>query len=560
MKFKQPLLCLLLFVTMCYSSSKQQNSTLLVEYLTYNNNQLNLEQNPIVLLSDPSSFYILTKGQLQKQDSSYPFLQTLVNWKENEILSLAFLNKQQTISTSLDNPYSDYQLHPQTKQIQGYTCKKATISVNSNTYTIWYTTQTQFKGGPNLIGANLGLVLELDRNGTQTIIANTISQSPKNDIPSLIDFNQITNVSKNEFDRKLHNSRFTRIELFENQIINFDPDLQQDQKVIRLAHGTVVVKKVSFPEIKPGSQIFLNVEQTSNGDAYDRTGSVFIIPTKKEINILDVLQNQELSNLPLYKDKNNKNYQGMILTSRYEPIVELMRFFTPFGIKHYNKIEFLENQWQEKATYKQDITEYATLLSNQEQYIAIFIGNYDKGGHKVSANIDIHPSMVNTTIFNTIIPLFNTTNVLEMAGQAYPTMFADPEGLQVEFELDKDLENAQLRFTTTGHGGWANGDEFNPKINSIYLNNVNLINYFPWRADCASYRSYNPVSGNFANGLSSSDLSRSNWCPGTITTPIWIPIGDLKKGKHKITLKIPMGLPEGNSQSFWCTSAVLFGS
>jgi hypothetical protein len=31
------------------------------------------------------------------------------------------------------------------------------------------------------------------------------------------------------------------------------------------------------------------------------------------------------------------------------------------------------------------------------------------------------------------------------------------------------LKNAQLKYTTTGHGGWENGDEFVPKANSIFL-------------------------------------------------------------------------------------------
>jgi hypothetical protein len=31
------------------------------------------------------------------------------------------------------------------------------------------------------------------------------------------------------------------------------------------------------------------------------------------------------------------------------------------------------------------------------------------------------------------------------------------------------LKNAQLRYTTTGHGGWENGDEFVPKANSIFI-------------------------------------------------------------------------------------------
>ena len=124
-----------------------------------------------------------------------------------------------------------------------------------------------------------------------------------------------------------------------------------------------------------------------------------------------------------------------------------------------------------------------------------------------------------------VIPLFNTLNVMEMAGQEYSTLFDSEKGLEVEFELKEDLKDAKLRYITTGHGGWSRGDEFVQKKNTIYLNGKLIFDLIPWREDCGSYRLYNPVSGNFTNGLSSSDLSRSNWCPATVTNPYIIELG-----------------------------------
>lgn len=92
---------------------------------------------------------------------------------------------------------------------------------------------------------------------------------------------------------------------------------------------------------------------------------------------------------------------------------------------------------------------------------------------------------------------------------------------------------------------------------AIYLDGQMAFKFTPWRADCGSYRLYNPVSGNFNNGLSSSDLSRSNWCPGTITNPNYINLGDLKAGQHTIKVQIPQGEPEGTSFSFWNVSGCL---
>lgn len=188
-----------------------------------------------------------------------------------------------------------------------------------------------------------------------------------------------------------------------------------------------------------------------------------------------------------------------------------------------------------------------------------FIGNYDKGGHKVSLDITIHNSDQNIYKNNVAIPLFNTLNIMEMAGQDYSTMFNRDKGLFVDFTLEKDIKNAQLRYTATGHGGWENGDEFVPKTNSIFIDGQPVFSFVPWRTDCGSYRLYNPASGNFQDGLSSSDLSRSNWCPGTVTNPNFIPLGGLKAGKHSIQVKIPQGPTEGTSFSSWNVAGVLLG-
>ncbi len=87
-----------------------------------------------------------------------------------------------------------------------------------------------------------------------------------------------------------------------------------------------------------------------------------------------------------------------------------------------------------------------------------------------------------------------------------------------------------------------------------------MFHFTPWREDCGAFRLYNPASGNFQNGLSSSDYSRSNWCPGTATNPIYIELGNLKAGKHTLQVVIPQGKPEGTSFSSWNVSGVLIGN
>lgn len=145
-----------------------------------------------------------------------------------------------------------------------------------------------------------------------------------------------------------------------------------------------------------------------------------------------------------------------------------MRFFTPFGVHHFNYLKLKNKEWEDAAFYRQDISDLTSLLENQEIIIGVFIGNYDKGGHKISLNLTIHDEQNTSSNRKKIIPLFNTLNVMEMAGQDYGTMFNSEKGLEVKFNLNEDLINAKLRYITTGHGGWENGDEYLQKKTRFY--------------------------------------------------------------------------------------------
>ena len=435
----------------------------------------------------------------------------------------------------------------------GYNCKKAKTIINSNTIEFWYTEELKVKGAPTILGQNLGLVLEMVRNGNFVVAANKIEKIKS--FPEIPQTNK--NVDMLTYKDLVWKSRFTTITIFKDQIINFSSESKSNDTVLRFANGTIAVRKIKFPKIKPGSQIFADVTEQSNGDAYDRTGSFFIIPTDKELSFLNGLQNG-VKTLPIYSNGNGKEYQGVVSTNNYQPLIEMMRFFTPFGIKQYNYLELKDKTWLDKVYYRQDISDFSNLLSEKEVLIGINIGNYDKGGHKVSANITIHPEDVDSKS-KEIIPLFCTNNVMEMAGQEYGTMFNNEKGLEISFSLDKSMSNCKLRYIATGHGGWENGDEFVPKKNTIIFDGKEVFSFIPWRQDCGSYRLYNPASGNFPNGLSSSDYSRSNWCPGMVTNPIYIDLGNLDAGNHTMQIKIPQGLPEGTSFSSWNISGVLIG-
>ncbi|MFM7017939.1 PNGase F N-terminal domain-containing protein [Flavobacterium sp.] len=531
-----------------------------ITYTKSSNGKIIENQDPVIVFSNSNQTLISSKSILENK-ATYPYEFSLIDRSTNAINQVAKLKVDKQISTldSTSLAKQTFELLEGEKKILGYSCKKAKTIINSNTIELWYTNALNIKGAPSVLGQNLGLVLETNRNGNYIVTATKIEKVKQ--FPEAIDNNK----SKKPLDLltyrdELWKSRFTTIPVFKEEIINFSDASKSNDSILRFANGTIILRKVRIPAIAKGSQVFLDVTEQSNGDAYDRTGSVFLIPMQKQTSFLDGLQNG-VKTLPMYDNGNGKLYQGIVASSTYSPLLELIRFFTPFGIKQYNTITLKDKTWEERVSYRQDISELTSALSDQEIYLGTFIGNYDKGGHKVSVNLTIHPEEeVLIAKPTAVIPLFNTNNVMEMAGQEYGTLFNSEKGLEVTFTLDKDLKNARIRYITTGHGGWENGDEFVPKRNSIYLNGTEVFHFTPWREDCGSYRLYNPASGNFPNGLSSSDYSRSNWCPGTMTNPVYIDLGDLKAGTHTIQVKIPQGANEGTSFSSWNVSGVLLGN
>ena len=526
-----------------------------ITYLKSSNGSLIENQDPILAFTSSEVTQIGSQSIFNGK-ADFPNEIIFVDRKTNSFSQVADLDATKTINSkdSVSLGKQTFEYLNDTKKILGYNCKKAKTIVNSNNIELWYTNELKVKGAPTILGQNLGLVLEMVRNGNFVIKATKIEKIKM--FPTDPDLSK--SIDMLTYKDLLWKSRFTTINVFKDQIINFSSEAKSNDSIFRFANGTIAVRKIKIPEIKVGSQIFVDVTEQSNGDAYDRTGSFFIIPTNKATSFLDGLKNG-VKTLPIYNNGNGKEYQGVVATENYNPVVELMRFFTPFGVKQYNNLQLKDKTWAETVLYRQDVSDLRSLLSNQEVWIGINIGNYDKGGHKVSANITFHDEEESKVTPTQIVPLFCTNNIMEMAGQEYGTMFSSDKGLEVTFKLDKPMKNCKFRYITTGHGGWENGDEFVPKKNTIFLDGKETFSFTPWRQDCGSYRLSNPASGNFANGLSSSDYSRANWCPGTVTNPIFIDLGDLEAGNHNIQIKIPQGLPEGSSFSSWNISGVLLG-
>ena len=337
--------------------------------------------------------------------------------------------------------------------------------------------------------------------------------------------------------------------------------------VLHYAGGTLILKRVRLPWLTSHYQHFIEVHQQSNGDAYDRTGSIFLLKTNGWVqhNFFDGI-NQHPDSLPTFVGRDGQRYQGMISQTGYDAPLELVRFFTPFGVGKFNeRMKGYGIDWRNEAYYRQEITDLYHF--GGDVIIGAWIGNYDGGGHLLTVDIKSYPNdyteLEDSAEWSGLVePLFNTCNVLEMAGQNYGKLFGT-DSLTVRFKIlpemsDGKLTSARLRYISTGHGGWGEGDEFVPKTNTILIDGKVAFTHTPWRQDCGCYRDLNPVSGNFWNGLSSSDFSRSGWCPGTATQPVYFDLSPWADGKeHTLTVAIPQGKSVEGMFSHWAVSGAL---
>ena len=452
------------------------------------------------------------------------------------------------------------------EKINGYDCKKYRTSINSNTIEVWMTESLGYDAMPSISrGVLKGVMVRQLINGNRMFELRNIKKDKKIK-KEIIPSEMGQRVAPRDIDKISKDKLIIKTPIFDKEQIHFAEiekftgEIPYDT-VIHFAYGTLILKRVNLQNLPEHYSYFIEVEEQSNGDAYDRSGSIFVIPTDRKLSLKDALIDS-IQLLHSYTDRRDITYRAIKLEDDFLPVVELMRFFTPFGVNHFNdrvKIDGLE--WSDVAYYKQDVTDVAKHLRG-DVLIGAFIGNYDGGGHRLSLDLLAYPGDYSWDLSQNddwTLPLFNTCNVMEMAGQHYGRMFKT-DSLTVEFELPENVENLRLRYISTGHGGWGGGDEFNPKENTIIIDGEKVFTHTPWRCDCATYREMNPVSGNFWNGQSSSDLSRSGWCPGTATQPVYFDLGFLKAGKHTITIAIPQGDDEGSSFNHWMVSGVLIGN
>ena len=496
-------------------------------------------------------------------------IQQYANFNEQVNISVIKSNDSLfRLSTKFSDLPKPIKVEDKTKEkILGYKCKYAEYSYFSNKIEVWFTEKAKVRGSiySRFLPSENALVLKVKVNGNLRITATNIDKIDTVQFNYLAD--KAMEVSDARFEELKINSRFTVLNIFDNEQINWDPSIElpkfselKNNITYHFRNGTILLKRIKLGNnLKGNNSVFAKLTTYSNGDAYDRTGSVFIIPASQKLSALNTyFENTKI--LPSYFSNDSTNLNGIIATDNYEPAIEVMRFFTSFGVKYFNDKRPINNYpWANDVVYKQEIT---SLIPNTEDeiWVGVYIGNYDKGGHKVSLELDIYPNFEDSDSIRKayVKPLFSTVNITQPSGQNYGRIFKN-DTLKLSFSIDDNIDNLRLLYTSTGHGGWGEGDEFIPRLNQIILDGKPLFSITPWRTDCATYRFSNPASGNFDDGLSSSDLSRSNWCPGTLTPPYIVPMQNVSKGKHTMKIIIDFGPETDNGRNSWNVSGILVG-
>jgi len=510
-------------------------SQLKVVYGIKQNGEINNNDSVVVYFSDAS---VRILRQSLNKESHY------IDFEGNSTVQLLksssgeiFLFRKNIIPEAAE-PSGD------TEEINGYKCMKTVLTIRSNKIEVWYSENSGFRGGPGLYLASIpGLVIKVVRNGNYELFARSVEKSDVYKESAEIPAGNFAELDEAGYQQKLIESRYETVSIFRDETVNFNnPDVSTDNGAIRLAKGNIIARKISLPDYKGGRIIIAELKVKSKGDAYDRLGSVFAVPVNIPGNYIDCL----IKGHETLPENPNKNSKGITVSGSYNPPVELMRFITSFGAGHYNNSVLIKGyEWEDEIIYRQDVSDLVNGMSG-EYWIGAYIGNYDKGGHEVSLDLKIF----NEEEFESssgFIPLFNNVNMLESEGVAYNELFKNST-LKCVFEMPGNKKDVKLRYITTGHGD----DEFIKKENKIFLDGKVIYTAIPWRTDCATFRENNPASGNFPNGMSSSDYSRSNWCPGMVVSPYEIPLGDIGPGRHEIEIVIDCG-----KNSNWAVSGVL---
>ena len=294
-----------------------------------------------------------------------PITKSYMDYSANEYYNWASLPSGEIISSAKGYEMGkDMKVIGQEKYL-GLNCTIVRTSVRSNTIEIWYTNDIAFRGTPQPgVGVPDGLVLRVIRNGDT--VQEAVAINPVKEEQALLPETWGKKMIAEVYQYTINHSNVTTVPVFNEENVGFTgakiPETLEDNVSYNVAGGTILLKKVKLPEYVKDRSIFVELIQWSDGDAYDRTGSVFVIPTDKKQSFLDMLR--DLKSVPAFKS-GNEDFHGLVSTDNYNVPLELMRFFTGFGVRQYNHNIVPGQEWSDSVLYKTEVTALADRLQGE---------------------------------------------------------------------------------------------------------------------------------------------------------------------------------------------------
>ena len=196
--------------------------------------------------------------------------------------------QRMTVETSFST-LPQLELTNETATIAGFVCKKAQTIIRSNKIEVWYTDKAGFIGTPmiNLVIPN-ALIVKVVRNGNFELVIDKVESLKGKNQASLLPDSWGEMVDAVAYKARITENYITTINVFDHEQISFgneikNPSGENTNITYKYSNGTVILKKITLPDFGADHSIFAELVQYSNGDAYDRTGTVFIVPTDRPL-------------------------------------------------------------------------------------------------------------------------------------------------------------------------------------------------------------------------------------------------------------------------------------
>ncbi len=354
------------------------------------------------------------------------------------------------------------------------------------------------------------------------------------------------------------------IVLWEQTPIAFEPDNATPELNgwLRLDAGRTLLKPLILPKYARRTDITLHLTLQSHGDPWDKVGSVFALADGDGRRFMERLREGVQSD--------TTRFAGVMAEPDGTPPLEWMRFITPFGAGHFSDHPKADAwrpvyipKWENAVHWEAQLDDFQPWLAAADTvWIGLHIDTWTAEGYVVDGRLEFRESDLACDVApqHTILPLWNTMKLTH--DQRPYTGFPDGPLLT---EVRTREGQVTCGLITTGHGGHEGGDEFTPQPHALSVDGAVAHAWTPWRDDCASFRRFNPTSGSWlveergrSEEVASSDLSRSNWCPGSHVAPLMIPLGRWEEPLHAVALAIPGAQRLGpDAHNFWNVSAYL---